>query len=69
MVPENNALKFSYLKGNKYIIQRIINDFKEGNLDILLVNIHNYGSGLNLSLPSSVLEKLKSRATESWNPE
>ena len=48
-------LKFSYLKGNKYIIQRIINDFKEGNLDILLVNIHNYGSGLNLENTTDIV--------------
>ena len=50
-----NKYKYSYLKGNKYIIQRILNDYKEGDLDILLVNIHNYGSGLNLENTTDIV--------------
>ena len=50
-----NKYKYSYLKGNKYVIQRILNDYKEGDLDILLVNIHNYGSGLNLENTTDIV--------------
>lgn len=50
-----NKYKYSYLKGNKYIIQKIIKDYKEGDLDILLVNIHNYGSGLNLENTTDII--------------
>ena len=51
----NNKYKYSYLKGNKYVIQRTLNDYKEGDLDILLVNIHNYGSGLNLENTTDII--------------
>ena len=50
-----NDYKYSYLKGNKYIIQKILKDYKEGDLDILLVNIHNYGSGLNLENTTDII--------------
>lgn len=50
-----NKYNFSYLKGNKYIIQRILNNYKDGDLDILLVNIHNYGSGLNLENTTDII--------------
>lgn len=51
----NNKYNFSYLKGNKYVIQNTINDYKLGDLDILLVNIHNYGSGLNLENTTDII--------------
>ena len=51
----NNDYKYSYLKGNKYIIQKILKEYKEGDLDILLVNIHNYGSGLNLENTTDII--------------
>ena len=51
----SNKYKYSYLKGNKYVIERILNDYKEGDLDILLVNIHNYGSGLNLENTTDIV--------------
>ena len=51
----NDKYKYSYLKGNKYIIQRILRDYKIGDLDILLVNIHNYGSGLNLENTTDII--------------
>ena len=51
----NNNYKYSYLKGNKYIIQRTLNDYKEGDLDILLININNYGSGLNLENTTDII--------------
>ena len=51
----NKDYKYSYLKGNKYIIQKILKEYKEGDLDILLVNIHNYGSGLNLENTTDII--------------
>lgn len=51
----NNNIKYSYLKGNKYLIQNIIRDYKTGDLDILLVNIYNYGSGLNLECSTDII--------------
>lgn len=51
----NNKYKYSYLKGNKYIIQKILKEYKDGDLDILLVNIHNYGSGLNLEVTTDII--------------
>lgn len=51
----NNDYKYSYLKGNKYIIKKILKEYKEGDLDILLVNIHNYGSGLNLENTTDII--------------
>jgi|TARA_B110000259_G_scaffold180575_2_gene221488 hypothetical protein len=52
---KKNNIKYSFLKGNKYMIQNIINNFKTGELDILLINIYNYGSGMNLECASDIV--------------
>ena len=36
---QKNNIKYSFLKGNKYMIQNIIRDFETADLDILLMNI------------------------------
>jgi len=48
-------IKYADLKGNKYIIQKTLNNFKEGNINVLLVNIYNYGSGLNLECSTDII--------------
>ena len=52
---KKNKMKYSFLKGNKYMIQNIINDFKTNDLDILLINIYNYGSGMNLECATDIV--------------
>lgn len=39
---------FDYLKGNANKIRCTLDKYRDGDLDILLVNTNNYGSGLNL---------------------
>lgn len=48
-------INFSDLKGNKHRIQNTINDYKTGFIKVLLVNIYNYGSGLNLECSTDII--------------
>ena len=41
-------MSFEYVKGNSNQIKCTIDRYKEGNTQILLVNTHHFGSGLNL---------------------
>jgi len=41
-------IKFDFLKGNGFQIQATIERYKNGNVNVLLVNTRQYGSGLNL---------------------
>ena len=50
-----NKIKYSFLKGNKYIIEKLLNEYRNDDLDILLVNINNYGSGLNLENTTDIV--------------
>ena len=52
---QKNNIKYSFLKGNKYMIQNIIRDFETADLDILLINIYNYGSGMNLQCATDIV--------------
>ena len=52
---KRNKMKYSFLKGNKYMIQNIIRDFETADLDILLINIYNYGSGMNLQCATDIV--------------
>ena len=40
--------KYSKLKGQTTVINRIVNDYKSDKIDILLLNSKYFGSGLNL---------------------
>ena len=42
------GLKWSFLKGNSIQINSYVRNYKSGDLDVLLINAKNYGSGLNL---------------------
>jgi|TARA_B110000211_G_C14047595_1_gene539729 hypothetical protein len=52
---DNLKINYSDLKGNKYRIQNTIDEYKEGIIEILLVNIYNYGSGLNLECSTDII--------------
>lgn len=42
------GIQFAYLKGNGYLISATIEKYKNGDVNVLLVNTTSYGSGLNL---------------------
>jgi len=52
---ERLQIRFGYLKGNKYLIQQRINEFKTGVIPVMLVNASQYGSGLNLEFTTDVV--------------
>lgn len=48
-------ISYSCLKGNKYQINRIINDYRNGYIQVLMVNYNNFGCGLNLECTDTVI--------------
>ena len=52
---DNLKINYSDLKGNKHRINNTINDYKNGFIKVLLVNIYNYGSGLNLECSTDII--------------
>jgi SNF2 family DNA or RNA helicase len=48
-------IKYSYLKGNGCHIRNTVERYKEGDVDVLLINARNYGSGLNLENTTDVV--------------
>jgi SNF2 family DNA or RNA helicase len=52
---QEDNIRHAYLKGNKYQIQSKVREYREGDLDILLVNASSYGSGLNLENTTDVV--------------
>lgn len=48
-------INFSYLKGNKNHIKQKLLKYRTSNLDLLLVNSSNYGSGLNLENTTDIV--------------
>ena len=52
---ENLNINFSFLKGRGDVVKNIVNRYKTGELQVLLINIQDYGSGLNLENTSDVL--------------
>jgi SNF2 family DNA or RNA helicase len=57
IMPELDALDVSYkcLKGNSAQISKTIQQYKMGNLDILMVNSSFYGTGLNLENTTDII--------------
>lgn len=51
----NLNINYTELKGNKYIIKKNLESFYNGANSILLVNIYNYGSGLNLECATDII--------------
>jgi SNF2 family DNA or RNA helicase len=48
-------ISFEYLKGNKFQIGKRLKDFREGSMNVLLVNATQYGSGLNIECTTDVV--------------
>ena len=57
IIPILNSLSIKYdqLKGNTNQINSVINKYKQGNVDCLMVNTRYYGSGLNLENTTDVI--------------
>lgn len=54
-VLESLKMSFSFLKGNQNFINKTINDYNNGFINILLINPSYYGSGLNLEATSDII--------------
>jgi SNF2 family DNA or RNA helicase len=52
---ETMNIKYAYLKGNESHIRKTIDRYKNEDLNVLLVNSRNYGSGLNLENTSDII--------------
>jgi SNF2 family DNA or RNA helicase len=49
------GVNFASLKGNTYQVRAIIQAYKQGHTDALLINARNYGSGLNLENTTDII--------------
>lgn len=52
---ERHSKKYSYLKGNNHVIKNIVENYKTGDSDVLLINTQYYGSGMNLENTTDVI--------------
>jgi hypothetical protein len=52
---DTNNIKYSFLKGNKYSIENKLNNYKNNDLNVLLININFYGCGLNLENTTDII--------------
>jgi len=48
-------IKYAFLKGNGNVIKCMIDKYKSGDVDVLLVNTRHYGSGLNLENTTDIV--------------
>ena len=48
-------IKYVHLKGNGNVIKCMIDRYRNGDVDVLLVNSRHYGSGLNLENTSDIV--------------
>lgn len=57
ITPELDLIGVNYksLKGNTFQISSTQEKFKKGDLDVLLVNVKNYGSGLNMENTTDII--------------
>jgi len=54
-VLESLRIKWSYMKGRGDVIKSTVQKYKNGDLQVLLINVHDYGSGLNLENTSDII--------------
>lgn len=52
---QEKNMKYSLLKGNGNVVNNIIKIYKEGDLDVLLVNPNHYGCGMNLENTTDII--------------
>ena len=48
-------VRHATLRGNAGCVERTLREFREGDLDVLLLNATNFGSGLNLEAATDVV--------------
>jgi len=48
-------VKYAHLKGNANVIKCMVEKYRNGDIDVLLVNSRHYGSGLNLENTTDVV--------------
>ena len=51
----NHSITFKMLKGNSNILDKTIQDYKNGLVNVLLLDAENYGSGLNLEMTTDII--------------
>ena len=49
-----NGVVFKVLKGNNYVIRNILKKYKNGEINVLLMNMKYCGSGLNLQMTTKI---------------
>lgn len=52
---KENEIKFSYINGNAYTINNILNRFRNGEIKVLLINSENFASGMNLEIATDII--------------
>jgi SNF2 family DNA or RNA helicase len=52
---QKEGISFDYLKGNGHHINNVIDKYKNGNVNVLLVNTRYYGSGFNMENTSDII--------------
>ena len=54
-VLDSMGVRHAGLKGNGNVVRNIVENYKSGDIDALLVNTHHYGSGLNLENTTDIV--------------
>jgi SNF2 family DNA or RNA helicase len=52
---DSRGVRYSKLYGTVQHIQRVINDFRDGTIQVLLLNAVHFGMGLNLEMATDIL--------------
>ncbi len=52
---DEHKIAYNFLKGNQNTINKVLGDFKNGDVKILLINPLYYGSGLNLEMTTDII--------------
>lgn len=55
VILDRHNKKQAYLKGNNHVIKNIVDNYKSGDTDVLLINTQYYGSGMNLENTTDVI--------------
>ena len=52
---QDNNIVHTEIKGNTHIMNNILNRFKDGEINVILLNTHHAGSGIDLSFATDVI--------------
>lgn len=50
-----HSIIFKMLKGSSNVLSKTINEYKNGDINVLLLDAENYGSGLNLEMTTDII--------------